>query len=102
MEKFLCMSKHLFPNINDDDWRKGGLSIEASSALSAAIDFVHKYPDEAGVEMLPFNESNKLFIWVKHLSGGYVIGVFVTIFAEYRITSASENCYVMGGGNAPV
>ena len=102
MKIFLCMSKHLVPSIKDDDWREGVLPIEASSALSAAIDFVHKYPDKAGVDALAYNESDKLFIWVKHPSGGDVTGFTVTIIAEYRITSASENCYFWGDGNAPV
>ena len=102
MEKYLCMAKHLFPKIDDDEWREGGLPVEATSTLGAAIDFVLKHPVEADIEMLTHNQGKRLLVWVKRASTGEITEVSLSIEAAYRITSASEVCHIMENDHASV
>ena len=102
MEKYFCMEKHLVPKIDDDEWREGGLPIEAKSTLGAAIDFVLKYPVEADIETLTYNQGKRLLVWVKRASTGEITEVSLSIEAAYRITSASEVCHIMENDHASV
>lgn len=89
MARYLCMAKHLFPSIGDDEWREGSLPIDADFELGAAIDFVRKWPDEAGVEPLNFNEGEHLYILVKCVDTGAISEIDVVIKPTYSIVSAS-------------
>ena len=102
MKKYLCMSKNLFPSIGDDEWREGGLPIDANFELGAAIDFVRKWPDEAGVEPLNFNEGEHLYIMVKCVDTGAISEIDVMIQPTYSIVGASVISDRRGEINASV
>lgn len=102
MEKYLCMSKHLFPCIEEDDWEEDGTPIMASSPLGAAIEFVREGPDEAGLELLGYNQGETLPIMIKRVSTGDIVEVSVNIRATYAIVSASVISDRRREINAPV